>query len=102
MGEFVRVGSADEVPDGGIATFSSGPRQIAVANVAGTLFAFDEVCTHAACSLADGDLEGSTVVCACHLGTFDLTTGEVLDGPPPSPIGVYPVKVVDGDLMIEL
>ena len=49
-----------------------------------------------------GDLEGATVVCACHLGTYDLTTGDVLDGPPPEPIAVYPVTEVDGELLVEL
>jgi nitrite reductase/ring-hydroxylating ferredoxin subunit len=83
-------------------SFQVGPNQIAVARLDGELYAFDDTCTHAACSLADGELEGPTVVCPCHMGQFDLKTGEVLDGPPPDPINVYPVQENDGKLTVEL
>jgi nitrite reductase/ring-hydroxylating ferredoxin subunit len=36
------------------------------------------------------------------MGQFDLKTGEVLDGPPPDPINVYPVQENDGKLTVEL
>ena len=102
MGDKVRLGSAGDVPPDAITAFTVGQRRIAVARVGPALYAFDDLCTHAYCSLAEGDLEGATVVCACHLGTYDLTTGEVLDGPPPDPIAVYPVTEVDGELLVEL
>ena len=102
MGEWVPVGDAGSVADGQIKAFQVGHRQIAVARLDGRLFAFDDTCTHAACSLADGELEGATVVCPCHMGQFDLTTGEVLDGPPPEPIDVVPVQEADGRLMVGL
>ena len=78
------------------------PVETPVARIGDDLYAFDDTCTHAACSLADGELEGATVVCPCHMGQYDLKTGEVLDGPPPDPINVYPVYEDDGKLMVEL
>jgi nitrite reductase/ring-hydroxylating ferredoxin subunit len=102
MGESVTLGPADAVPDEQMKAFPVGANQIAVARLDGELYAFDDTCTHAACSLADGELEGATVVCPCHMGQFDLKTGEVLDGPPPDPISVYPVHVHDGHLTVEL
>ncbi len=102
MGEYIAVGDASSVPDGQIKVFPVGSHMIAVARVEGRLYAFDDTCTHAACSLADGELEGATVVCPCHMGQYDLKTGEVLDGPPPDPINVYPVHEEDGKLMVEL
>jgi 3-phenylpropionate/trans-cinnamate dioxygenase ferredoxin subunit len=102
MGEFVTVGRADEVPESDMTAFDVGPRQIAVARVDGAFYAFDDTCTHAACSLAEGDLEEGTVVCPCHYGVFDLATGAVVDGPPPQPVGVYPVRVVEGKLQVEV
>ena len=75
-------------------------QKIAVANVDGTLYAFADACTHMQCSLSGGELEGRTVVCPCHLGTFDVRTGEVLDGPPPTPVQTWPARVVDGQVEI--
>ena len=102
MGEPVTLCPADEVADLEMKAFAVGPDYIAVARIGDDLYAFDDTCTHAACSLADGELEGATVVCPCHMGQYDLKTGEVLDGPPPDPINVYPVYEDDGKLMVEL
>jgi nitrite reductase/ring-hydroxylating ferredoxin subunit len=102
MGELVTLGPADSVAEEQLKVFPFGSNRIVVARVNGELFAFDDECTHAACSLGDGELEGATVVCPCHMGQFDLSTGEVLDGPPPDPIRVYPVQETDGKLTVEL
>src|SRR2546425_4681724 len=102
MAESVTLCPANAVADLQMKAFPVGPDFIAVARVGGELYAFDDTCTHAACSLADGELEGATVVCPCHLGQYDLSTGEVLDGPPPDPVGVYPVRVVEGELQVEV
>ncbi|HMC04347.1 MAG TPA: Rieske 2Fe-2S domain-containing protein [Actinomycetota bacterium] len=102
MGEPVTLCPADAVADLEMKAFAVGPDHIAVARIGGELYAFDDTCTHAACSLAEGELEGVTVVCPCHMGQYDLKTGEVLDGPPPDPIKVYPVYEDDGKLMVEL
>ncbi|MEO6205371.1 MAG: Rieske 2Fe-2S domain-containing protein [Mycobacteriales bacterium] len=74
---------------------------VALATVGGELFAFDDTCTHQGCSLSDGELEGSAVVCPCHFGRFDLRTGKVLEGPPELPVGVWKTRVQDGTLELE-
>lgn len=100
MAEFASVGPADGVPEGTIAGYLVGSRRIAIARVAGRLYAFDDLCTHAMCSLADGELEDATVLCPCHYGQFDLATGEVIDGPPPGPIRVFPVREEGGEIQV--
>ena len=60
---------------------------VAVAIVDGELHAFEDTCPHAGCSLAEGSLDGNTIVCPCHLARFDITTGAALEGPAPSGIG---------------
>jgi nitrite reductase/ring-hydroxylating ferredoxin subunit len=42
------------------------------------------------------------VVCPCHAGTFDLTTGAVLSGPPKTAVQTYPARLVDGGLELEI
>lgn len=76
--------------------------QIALANVGGQLFAFSNICTHAACELSDGDLDGMAVSCPCHLAQFDVATGAVLRPPAPAPLQTYAVRVEGGRLKIAL
>ena len=71
---------------------------VAVARVGGRLLAVDDTCTHQQCSLSGGEVEGRTIVCPCHLGVFDLETGAVLDGPPPTPLRTWQVTESDGVL----
>jgi nitrite reductase/ring-hydroxylating ferredoxin subunit len=80
---------------------SKGAR-IALANVAGTVFAIDDTCTHRGCSLGDGKLDGSTVQCACHGSRFDVTTGAVVRGPAEEPVRRYPVQVTNGEVQVDL
>ena len=102
MSEFVPVGKLVDVGEGEMASFEAGGITIAVANLDGTLHAFDDVCTHAACSLAEGDVEETSVVCPCHGGEFDLETGDVIGGPPLDPIHVYEVRVRDGIIEVSI
>ena len=80
---------------------SKGTR-ITLANVAGTVFAIDDTCTHRGCSLGDGKLDGSTVQCACHGSRFDVTSGAVVRGPAKEPVRSYPVRVADGEVQVDL
>jgi nitrite reductase/ring-hydroxylating ferredoxin subunit len=96
--EFETVGKAADVRIGTVAAFDVKGTRVAVANVDGTFYAFDDTCTHEQCSLAEGELEGATVVCPCHQGEFDVRTGEVLAPPPQVPVKTYRIRT-DGDAL---
>jgi 3-phenylpropionate/trans-cinnamate dioxygenase ferredoxin subunit len=98
---FVTVGRAEDLQEGGMKAFDVQGARIAVANVAGTFHAFDDTCTHRQCSLAEGDLEESTVICPCHGSEFDVRSGEVLEGPAREPVETYEVRVEGGNLEIK-
>jgi len=93
--------SAPAPPDDGelIAVEHEGS-VVAVAMLGGELHAFDDTCPHAGCSLAEGELEGHTVVCPCHMASFDVTTGDVVEGPATSGIAIWSVAVADGALVV--
>jgi len=76
--------------------------RITLANVAGTLYAIDDTCTHRGCSLGDGKLDGSTLQCACHGSRFDVTSGAVVRGPAEDPVRSYPVHVANGEVQVDL
>jgi 3-phenylpropionate/trans-cinnamate dioxygenase ferredoxin subunit len=93
---------ASTIRPGALALIEIAGRRIAVANVDGVFYAFDDTCTHEQCSLAEGDLEGTKVICACHGAEFDLRTGAVLAPPAKEPLRTYPVRVADDVLQIEV
>ena len=102
MPEFLTILKTHDVPANGLAVVDVRGTPVAVANVGGTYYAFDDTCTHEQCSLAEGDLAGTTVTCMCHGAEFDVRTGAVLAPPAPSPVKVYRTRV-DGDtLQIEI
>jgi 3-phenylpropionate/trans-cinnamate dioxygenase ferredoxin component len=68
----------------------------------GSWVAFDNSCTHEDCPLSEGDLEGDQIVCHCHSSAFDVHTGEVLEGPADEPLSVYPVRIENGELHVEV
>ena len=97
-----KLGRVADVPVGSVVAFEVEGKRVAVANVDGRLFAFDDACTHRGCSLADGSLKGAAVTCPCHGSVFELTDGSVMNGPATKPLLTYDVEVVAGDISISL
>ncbi len=102
MAEFVAVGRADDLSEGDMRAFDVEDTKIAVANVGGTFYAFDDTCTHMECSLVEGDLEETTVTCPCHGSEFDVTSGEVLAPPAREPVASYETRVEGKNLEIKV
>jgi nitrite reductase/ring-hydroxylating ferredoxin subunit len=101
MAEFVAVSGAGDLEEGEMQAFDVRGIKIAVANVGGALHAFGDTCTHMACSLAGGDLEGTTVICPCHGSEFDVTSGAVLQGPAREPVETYETRIEGDSLEVE-
>lgn len=56
------------------------------------LVAYSDVCTHLSCAvLYQGD--GKHLFCPCHEGLFDVSTGNVLAGPPTRPLPIIELSV---------
>jgi 3-phenylpropionate/trans-cinnamate dioxygenase ferredoxin subunit len=77
-------------------------RDVAVCRTADGFHAFDNVCTHQFALLSDGYVEDGCVECPLHQGRFDVATGKPMGAPVTTPIRVYPVKVEDGRIYIDL
>lgn len=74
---------------------------VAVAEVAGMLVAFDDTCTHRACPLSEGTFDDLSVTCPCHKSRFDLATGRPLNGPATEAIRIRRVALEGEHLLIE-
>lgn len=77
-------------------------KPVAVAKVGENFLAFADECTHMHCALSTGFLAGTVVECPCHGGKFDISDGRALALPATAPVQIYPTKVENGQLLIEI
>ena len=97
----VRIEHTGDIGAGEMRVFDVAGTKVNIASVGGQLHAFDDTCTHRACSLAKGKLDGTTVTCPCHGSEFDVTTGEVLRGPAQQPVRSRLVQIEGESLLVE-
>ena len=101
MANFVRIAGAAELPALNEAKeFACGERTICVANVNGEISAMDNVCLHNGGPLGQGVITGGKVVCPWHGWAWDPKTGAA--HVPGVKVAVYPVKVEDGEVFVEV
>jgi len=101
MADLVTVGKSDEIEEGEATAFQVGDRLIGVSRVNGELLAFSDICTHRQCNLTSGgEISGTTIECECHGSTFDMTTGEVVEGPAEDPIETFAVREENGEIQL--
>lgn len=98
----IKLASQSELPaPGQVKEFPCGDKVICVANVNGTISAMDNVCLHRGGPLGQGVIEGDKVVCPWHLWAWDPKTGEAAHNPA-AKVVVYPIKIENGDVAIEI
>lgn len=97
----IEVAKLEELPNREGFLFRSGPHQIALFRLEDEVRAIDNICPHAGASLADGYTDGETVACPWHCWEFSTKTGQcsTISG---CEVDVYPVKIVDGVVWVEL
>ena len=64
---------------------------ILLCNVDGTLYAVENLCSHAQVPLDEGELRGCEIECIFHGATFDVRTGEPMAPPAMRPIRTFKV-----------
>jgi 3-phenylpropionate/trans-cinnamate dioxygenase ferredoxin component len=96
-----RVGSVREFPDGEVRVVLAGSRRVAIGNVDGELFAFEDVCTHDDGPLGDGELVDHQVECPRHGARFDIRTGRAVRLPAIKGVATYTVSVEGDDVYVE-
>jgi nitrite reductase/ring-hydroxylating ferredoxin subunit len=74
----IQVTRKQDLPVGQMQGFTVENKQILVANVAGTYYAMDAICSHMHGYLPAGTLQNNIVICPVHRAQYDVTTGKVL------------------------
>jgi nitrite reductase/ring-hydroxylating ferredoxin subunit/uncharacterized membrane protein len=99
-GEFAPVMPLDDLPDGTPTRGDAKGTPVVLVKISELVYALDDTCVHAGCSLAGGTVEGATIICPCHGSQYDLRDGSVINGPATMPEPAYVTRVQDG--MVEV
>ena len=100
MADFKKVADASDLPPGTSVCVELDGEKIALFNVAGTVHAISDTCTHVGGPLSKGQVRESTVTCPLHGAVFDLTSGEALGAPASSPVTCYQVRVEGDEIQV--
>jgi 3-phenylpropionate/trans-cinnamate dioxygenase ferredoxin component len=100
----VAVAVADEFPPGSTKIVRQGSLFVGVYNCGGELYAIEDRCSHDDGPLCEGDWDEDLcrVICPRHGSAFDLATGVPRSLPATEPVTTYPVRVVDGAIVVDL
>jgi apoptosis-inducing factor 3 len=96
------VARADTIGDGDVVGIDVDGAPIALYRLGNDIFATDGMCTHAVGLLADGWVEDGEIECPLHQARFDIRTGKALCAPATEDLRTYPVKVENGNVLIDL
>jgi nitrite reductase/ring-hydroxylating ferredoxin subunit len=98
----VELCKTDEVAAGSALRVEAGGVTVAVYNLDGEFYVTDDNCTHGPGSLSEGFIDGDVVECNFHNGQFNIKTGEVVSPPCMIPVKIYPTRIEDGKVVIEV
>ncbi|HIT74714.1 MAG TPA: non-heme iron oxygenase ferredoxin subunit [Candidatus Avipropionibacterium avicola] len=99
---FVRACAlADLAPETAVAV-EIGDEDVAVVHSAGEVFAIRDECSHASIPLSEGDVGDCEIECYLHGSRFSLRTGAALGLPATEPVPVYPCRVVDDQVEVDV
>ena len=100
--EFHKVAPADEVAPGEVKQYQVEGRPVALCNVNGEHYAFEDVCTHQFAHLSEGGLEGGQIKCPLHGAKFDVKTGAAKSLPAVKAVPTHEIKIEDGVVYVAL
>jgi len=93
---WVKVVEETELPDDVPTGVLAEGRQVLLYRHDGTLYALDNLCSHAAGLLSRGTVEGLTVTCPLHGSQYCLADGSVRRGPSHQPQPVIRTRARNG------
>lgn len=116
MPEYIEVCNSQDIPEGGMKAFSVQGREVLVAKADNKIYTASDICPHMKARLSRGTLDGTTVTCPRHGSRFDLKDGHVVRWTnltgitltigklfrSPRPLEIYPAKVEDDKVYIEI
>lgn len=101
MSEFIRVASADEIPEDAGKLVEVDGQEIALFKSNGEICAIHNLCPHAGGPLSEGGLKDGHVICPWHGWEFNLKSGACAFNPAIK-VPVFKTKIAGTDIFILL
>lgn len=76
--------------------------RVRVVRVGGTLYAFEDRCTHDDSPFEDAPIEDSEIICPRHGARFCLRTGAALSPPAYEPLRIFAAREVAGRIEVRV
>ena len=93
--------AASDVPEDEALGVTIGRYDVAIARNGDEFYAIQDLCSHAAVALSEGEVEECTVECWLHGSRFDLRTGKPTGLPATEPVSTFPVEVREDGVYID-
>jgi 3-phenylpropionate/trans-cinnamate dioxygenase ferredoxin subunit len=97
---FIIVARVEQIRPGATKQVTVNGHDILIANVDGTFYAVDDLCTHEDSSLSLGCLKGELVDCTLHGSQFNVVTGEPVEEPATEALRTWPVRLEGSDILV--
>jgi nitrite reductase/ring-hydroxylating ferredoxin subunit len=95
--DWEKVAALGDMPNDGTLQVAFRGEPVCLYNIAGTIYATHDTCTHEHASLAEGFiLDGEKIECPLHQGLFEVATGKAVGEPCTVDLKTYAVKVENG------
>ncbi|WP_244928307.1 non-heme iron oxygenase ferredoxin subunit [Nocardioides sp. W7] len=99
---FERACALADVPlDEGLAV-DIGAYTLVIARNGDEAFALQDLCSHAAVALSEGEVSDCQIECWLHGSRFDLRTGKPTGLPATEPVATFAVEVRDTDVYVDI
>jgi nitrite reductase/ring-hydroxylating ferredoxin subunit len=103
MEGFEKVAQRGDIEAGKLTVVEVQGEAIVVTELAGSVIAFSNVCSHEDCDFVfegEGSLEGNEIACDCHESRFNVLDGSVMNPPATEPITIYAVQINGDDVLV--
>jgi nitrite reductase/ring-hydroxylating ferredoxin subunit len=100
--EFIPVLPEAELPENVLRRVDVAGAPLLLVRRGARVFTLAETCSHLSGPLAEGQLDGESVVCPWHGSRFALTDGRVVNGPATHPQPCFVARVCNGQIEIRL
>jgi 3-phenylpropionate/trans-cinnamate dioxygenase ferredoxin subunit len=99
---FVRVCAIDEIADDAALAVTLDGLDVAVARDGDDVYALQDLCSHQAVPLTEGEVADCQIECFLHGSMFDLRTGKPTNLPATEPVSTFPVEVRGEDVFVDV
>ncbi len=93
--------ATSDVPEDEALAVTIGRYDVAIARHGDEFFAIQDLCSHAAVALSEGEVEDCTVECWLHGSRFDLRTGKPTGLPATEPVSTFPIEVREDSVYVD-